>query len=144
MRYIISRFTYILTYVSYSLGVSSTTSQSVSQWHCCCCCWCCMCAYVGTTQTSRRVIYDRLAPIHSVGRPRLPTLSGWKMPHVTCLTAKWPQKCQNFHGAIYDEIGVVRHAEHAFRHGVSSYITIRYDTIRYIICTEKLTGKLPV
>jgi len=22
--------------------------------------------------------------------------------------------------------------------------TIRYDTIRYIICTEKLTGKLPV
>jgi len=24
------------------------------------------------------------------------------------------------------------------------YYTIRYDTIRYIICTEKLTGKLPV
>jgi len=22
--------------------------------------------------------------------------------------------------------------------------TIRYDTIRYIICTEKMTGKLPV
>ena len=23
-------------------------------------------------------------------------------------------------------------------------VVIRYDTIRYIICTEKLTGKLPV
>jgi len=23
-------------------------------------------------------------------------------------------------------------------------VIIRYDTIRYIICTEKLTGKLPV
>jgi len=23
-------------------------------------------------------------------------------------------------------------------------VVLRYDTIRYIICTEKLTGKLPV